>query len=76
MSDYCDACSYDWKKRHGDMACPFNSLYWHVFARQRKRLEKNARVAMIYRVWDRMAKVEKKQVLAQAEAYQKDLNRL
>lgn len=76
MSDYCKTCSYDWKKRHGDMACPFNSLYWHFFTRHRERLKKNARMAMMYRVWDRMANAEKKQVLAQAETYRKDLNHL
>ena len=76
MSDYCDTCYYDWKKRHGDMACPFNSLYWDFFARHRRRLGKNARVAMMYRTWDRMDKQERKRTLAQASAYLKDLNRL
>ncbi|MBT8370985.1 MAG: cryptochrome/photolyase family protein [Deltaproteobacteria bacterium] len=76
MSDYCDTCDYDWKKRHGDMACPFNSLYWEFYNRHRRRLGKNARVAMMYRVWDRMDKNEKKRVLAQANTYLKDLNRL
>jgi deoxyribodipyrimidine photolyase-related protein len=76
MSDYCEACDYDWKKRHGDMACPFNSLYWDFFTRHRRRLGKNARVAMMYRTWDRMDKQEKKHTLAQAKTYLKDLNRL
>jgi len=76
MSDYCKACVYKWNKRHGDMACPYNSLYWDFFARHRKRLGKNARVAMMYRVWDRMDGGEKKQVLNQAAAYLNDLNRL
>ena len=76
MSDYCETCEYDWKKRHGDMACPFNSLYWGFYDRHRRRLGKNARVAMMYRVWDRMNKDEKKQILAQANAYLKDLNHL
>ena len=76
MSDYCEACEYDWKKRHEDAACPFNSLYWDFFARHRKRLQKNPRVAMMYRVWDRMAKAEQKDVLKQAAAYRKNLNRL
>ena len=76
MSDYCKTCDYKWNKRHGDMACPFNSLYWDFFARHRKRLGKNARVGMMYRVWDRMDSGEKKQVLNQAAAYLKDLNRL
>jgi deoxyribodipyrimidine photolyase-related protein len=67
---------YKWHERHGDMACPFNSLYWDFFARHRKRLGKNARVGMMYRVWDRMDSGGKKQVLNQAAGYHKDLNRL
>jgi deoxyribodipyrimidine photolyase-related protein len=74
MSDYCETCAYDWKKRHGDMACPFNSLYWHFFERHRQLLGKNARVAMMYRVWDRMDTDEKKRILKQADTYLKDLN--
>ena len=76
MSDYCETCKYDWKKRHGDMACPFNSLYWGFYIRHRRLLGKNARVAMMYRVWDRMNKDEQKQILKQADAYLKGLNHL
>jgi len=76
MSDYCETCAYDWKARHGDMACPFNSLYWSFFDRHRRLLGKNARVAMMYRVWDRMNKDEKKRILGQADMYLKDLNHL
>jgi deoxyribodipyrimidine photolyase-related protein len=76
MSDYCDTCSYEWKKRHGDRACPFNSLYWDFFNRHRRRLRKNPRVAMMYRIWDRMDGRGKKQVLKQAAAYRKKLNQL
>ena len=76
MSDYCETCDYDWKKRHGDMACPFNSLYWNFFERHRRLLGKNARVAMMYRVWERMDKDEKKRILNRADTYLKDLNHL
>ena len=76
MSDYCKTCVYDWKKRHGDSSCPFNSFYWDFFHRHRRRLGKNARVAMMYRVWDRLGSKEKKAVLNQAAAYRKKLNRL
>ena len=58
------------------MACPFNSLYWDFYSRHHRRLGKNARVAMMYRVWDRMNRDEKKRVLAQANTYLKDLNHL
>jgi deoxyribodipyrimidine photolyase-related protein len=76
MSDYCQSCEYDWKNRHGDMACPFNSLYWRFFERHRKRLQKNPRIGMMYRTWDRMAEKERKQVLKQADKYLKNVNEL
>jgi deoxyribodipyrimidine photolyase-related protein len=76
MSDYCAACEYDWQKRHGQGACPFNSLYWAFFERHRRRLGKNPRVAVMYRTWDRFAEKEKKQVLKQADTYRKKLGAL
>ncbi|MGD2270117.1 MAG: cryptochrome/photolyase family protein [Desulfobacterales bacterium] len=76
MSDYCGSCHYAWRKRHGETACPFNSLYWDFFNRHRRRLQKNPRVGMMYRTWDRMDGTEKKQILNQAANYRKDLNRL
>lgn len=53
-----------------------NSFYWAFFDRHRSRLQKNPRVAMMYRTWDRMQEKEKKQVLKQADVYRKDLNLL
>jgi deoxyribodipyrimidine photolyase-related protein len=76
MSDYCETCGYGWQKRHGDMACPFNSLYWDFLARHRKSLQKNPRVAMMYRVWDRMDTGAQKEILKQAAVYKKNLNQL
>jgi len=51
-----------------------NSFYWAFFDRHRPRLQKNPRVAMMYRTWDRMQEKEKKQVLKQADVYRKDVN--
>jgi len=76
MSDYCENCIYDWKKRHGDGSCPFNSLYWDFFERHRGLLQKNPRVGMMYRTWDRMDRSQRKKILAQAHAYQNNLNAL
>jgi len=28
MSDYCKNCSYDYKEKYSENACPFNYLYW------------------------------------------------
>ncbi len=45
MSDYCKGCAYDRKKRTGDDACPFTTLYWDFFARHHDRFARNPRVA-------------------------------
>ena len=76
MSDYCTTCQYRWNRRHGESACPFNSLYWDFFDRNRKRLENNARVGMMYRTWDRMKNDEKTHILDQAAAYRDNVNSL
>jgi len=76
MSDYCDTCEYEWRRRWGGKACPFNSLYWDFFNRHRRRLQNNPRIGMMYRTWDRMDSGEKKRILDQAAAYRSQLNRL
>ena len=38
MSDYCGDCRYDPRKRTGDDACPFTTLYWDFLARHDERL--------------------------------------
>ena len=45
MSDYCGSCSFDPRKRVGDDACPFTSLYWDFVARHRARFATNRRMA-------------------------------
>ncbi|MGF1533960.1 MAG: cryptochrome/photolyase family protein [Bernardetiaceae bacterium] len=76
MSNYCKNCDYDPKKRHGDKACPFNSLYWDFHARNRESLEKNPRIGMVYRTWDKMNNEERGKTLAQADAYLERLDEL
>lgn len=76
MSDYCDACAYGWKTRHGSMACPLNSLYWDFLVRHRKLLQENPRVTLMYRAWDRIERGEQGKILRQARVYKENLNRL
>jgi len=45
MSDSCKACVYDPKKRTGDTACPFTTLYWDFLARNEDALASNHRMA-------------------------------
>jgi deoxyribodipyrimidine photolyase-related protein len=53
MSDYCKGCHYNHKKKVGDDACPFNSLYWDFLDRHREQFGNNFRMAFMYKTWDR-----------------------
>jgi deoxyribodipyrimidine photolyase-related protein len=44
MSDYCKGCRYDRRKRVGEDACPFTTLYWDFLARHDERFAKNNRI--------------------------------
>jgi deoxyribodipyrimidine photolyase-related protein len=45
MSDYCKGCVFDPKKRTGDKACPFTTLYWDFLDRNRDEFVGNHRMA-------------------------------
>lgn len=74
MGNYCSHCAYDAKKKTGEGACPFNSLYWHFYAANRDKLEKNPRIGMAYRTWDKMG--NKQELLDQAEIYLQNIENL
>lgn len=69
MSHYCKGCFYNKKLKTGERACPFNSFYWNFYDRNRSLLEKNPRIGMAYRTWDRMKSVDKAAILEQAATY-------
>lgn len=69
MSHYCEGCFYKKDLRTGDRACPFNSLYWHFHDRNRPKLERNPRIGMVYRTWDKMDSEKREALLLQAAAY-------
>ena len=56
QGNHCAHCRYDPKKTTGEGACPFNSFYWHFIDRHREYLEKNARMGLIVRGWDKREK--------------------
>ena len=69
MSDYCKSCRYDVKQKVGPDACPFNALYWHFMARNKDKLNGNARLGQVYRTWDKMGKTKQNEYLASAHAF-------
>ncbi|PBQ30995.1 cryptochrome/photolyase family protein [Sphingobacteriaceae bacterium] len=76
MSHYCSGCYYNKTKKTGDRACPFNSLYWNFYDQHREKLSKNARVGMMYNVWQKMKPADKSAILQQAEYYLTHINEL
>jgi deoxyribodipyrimidine photolyase-related protein len=76
MSNYCKGCSYDKDKRHGENACPFNSLYWNFYIQHEDKLKKNPRIGMMYRLIEKMEKSEIESILKQADIYLTNLNSL
>ncbi len=74
MSDYCKGCAYQPKLKTGEGACPFNSLYWHFYHRNREKLATNPRIGMVYPTLDKMA--NRDALLQQAEIYLSQLDQL
>lgn len=66
MSDYCGDCHYKVKEKTGERACPLNSLYWDFMLRHRGQFERNPRVGMVYRNWDRMSEDKRNAVIDHA----------
>lgn len=55
MSDHCKGCRYDRKKRTGDDACPFTTLYWDFLLRHDERFVRNPRMGTQVRAAQKLA---------------------
>lgn len=69
MSDYCKHCQYDYRKKVGENACPFNSLYWNFFHRNSEALENNPRIGMMYKIMAKFPAKEMQKINEQAQYY-------
>ncbi len=76
MGDYCDSCFYKPDVKTGEKACPFNSLYWHFFERNKDLLSKNARLGMVYQTLSKFDQPKLKDTLQHAELVLKNINEL
>jgi deoxyribodipyrimidine photolyase-related protein len=54
MSDHCGGCRYDPRRRTGDDACPFTTLYWDFLDRHRERFAGNGRMRQQVRGLERL----------------------
>lgn len=55
MTQYCKPCVYDPKKRVGEDACPFTTLYWDFLARHREQFRGNHRMAQQFAGLNRLS---------------------
>lgn len=89
MSNFCKSCHYDKDRKTTQDAdssarksaserppCPFNSLYWDFYDRHRTKLERNPRIGMMYKTWDRMSAQQQEALLKQAQWYKAHLNEI
>ena len=72
MTEYCGSCVYDPKKRVGEDACPFTTLYWDFLDRHKETFSKNHRMSQQVNALKRLSdlpglKVRAKHVLAGLE---------
>ena len=69
MGNYCSKCSYNYKEKIGDDACPFNSLYWNFFDRHQDKLSKNPRLGIVNSQLKKMDENQKKEINKKANEH-------
>ena len=66
MSNHCETCRFDVKRRTGPDACPFNALYWDFIARNRALIGGNPRMARMVAVYDGFDPDERRRIAESA----------
>lgn len=66
MGNHCKQCHYDVNARTGAKACPFNALYWDFIDRHRTLLQRNPRMAMACRTFDKFSPTTRAELLEKA----------
>jgi deoxyribodipyrimidine photolyase-related protein len=64
MTTYCKGCYFDPKKRIGEDACPFTTLYWDFLDRNRESFARNHRIAQQVRGLDRLTDLDELRIRA------------
>jgi deoxyribodipyrimidine photolyase-related protein len=65
MTQHCKGCAYDPKKRVGDDACPFTTLYWDFLDRHKETFAKNHRMSQQVNGLKRLSDLPELKVRAQ-----------
>ena len=76
MSNYCQGCRYQHNQRTGELACPFNALYWDFFVRNQARLGHNPRLGIVFKQLADMTEEERHAIAERAGHIRLNLNDL
>jgi deoxyribodipyrimidine photolyase-related protein len=63
QGDHCKQCRYSPDKSTGEGACPYNSLYWRFIDRHKDTLQRNPRMSLVLKNWERKAEAERVAIL-------------
>jgi deoxyribodipyrimidine photolyase-related protein len=69
MSNYCKNCYYDVNKKNGELACPFNYLYWNFLIKNKEKLLNNHRLRIAYSQIEKMPEEKKKIILEDSKKF-------
>lgn len=72
-SDYCGSCEFDPDVLAGDLACPYNVLFWDFVDRNRSRIEQVPRLSASLPKLDAMSEEERRRIRADAELLRRQL---
>jgi deoxyribodipyrimidine photolyase-related protein len=73
MSDFCDTCRFNVRKKSGADACPFNYLYWNFLIENEEELRGNPRLAPVFRTLGRMSDERVKEIRDDAARFLESL---
>ncbi len=69
MSNYCTGCKFDRKLRHGENACPFNTLYWNFLIQHEDALRSNPRLGPAVLALRHLTEDDREAVVREAAAF-------
>jgi deoxyribodipyrimidine photolyase-related protein len=62
QGDHCKQCRYSPDRTTGEGACPYNSLYWRFIDGHRTTLQRNPRMSLVLKNWERKSEEEKRAI--------------
>ncbi len=69
MSNYCQNCYFDPKKRTGETACPYNFLYWNFLIEHEVKLRANPRLGPNILGLSRVSEAERQLIQGAAQVF-------